>query len=136
IVMVCPEVSGGLPTPRPPAGIPGGQGAAVLDGRVPVRAIQGPAVPAALIAGAETTPGLAPARGSRFAVPTARSPSCGNHETYDGSFSGTRVPGEGVAAAALRRQGVQVFNETELAQLEQLLQQQVQSCDEPSGTKR
>jgi len=59
--------------------------------------------------------------GIRYAVLKARSPSCGNRETYDGSFSGTRVSGEGVTAAALRRAGVRVFNETELAQLEQQL---------------
>ena len=45
----------------------------------------------------------------------ARSPSCGNLENYDGSFSGRRVPGEGVTAALLRRAGVQVFNEEQLA---------------------
>ena len=52
--------------------------------------------------------------GIRLAVLKARSPSCGNRETYDGSFGGRRVAGEGVAAAALRRAGVQVFSEEEL----------------------
>ena len=37
-----------------------------------------------------------------FAILKARSPTCGVHEVYDGTFSGTRVPGEGVFAAMLK----------------------------------
>lgn len=121
IVTLCPEVSGGLPTPRAPAEIPGGQGAAVLNGQVPVVDIEGQDVTAAFIAGATAAVELAGQHGIHYAVLKARSPSCGNHETYDGSFSGTRVVGEGVTAAALRRHGVRVFNENELEQLAALL---------------
>ena len=121
VIALCPEVSGGLPTPRPPAEIPGGQGAAVLDGQLAVRDIHGLDVTAAFVAGADQALQLVRRHGIRYAVLKARSPSCGNRETYDGSFSGTRVSGEGVTAAALRRAGVRVFNETELAQLEQQL---------------
>ncbi|WP_193073550.1 DUF523 domain-containing protein [Pseudomonas sp. FME51] len=121
VVALCPEVSGGLPTPRPPAEIPGGQGAAVLEGRVPVVDVDGRDVSAAFLAGAAAAVELASRHGIRFAVLKARSPSCGNQETYDGSFSGNRVAGEGVAAAALRRCGVQVFNENELELLATLL---------------
>ena len=46
--------------------------------------------------------------------PAVRSPSCGNLENYDGSFSGVRVPGEGGTAALLKRAGVKVFNEMQL----------------------
>lgn len=121
VVALCPEVSGGLPTPRAPAEVLGGQGAAVLDGRVPVVDIDGRDVSAAFVAGADAALQLAVRHGIRYAVLKARSPSCGNHETYDGSFSGTRVAGEGVAAAALRRHGVRVFNESELDLLARLL---------------
>lgn len=130
VVPLCPEVGGGLPTPRPPAEIPGGQGAAVLDGRVPVRTVDGRDVTREFMAGAELALGLVRRQGIRFAVLKARSPSCGNSETYDGSFSGTRIAGEGVTAAALRRHGVRVFNETELEQLAGLLDQS------SGGTKR
>ncbi|MEH3022769.1 MAG: DUF523 domain-containing protein [Pseudomonas oryzihabitans] len=114
IVPLCPEVAGGLPTPRPPAEIPGGQGGAVLDGRLPVLTDAGADVSAAFVAGAEAALALVRRHGIRLAVLKARSPSCGNLENYDGSFSGTRVAGEGVTAAALQRAGVRVFNETEL----------------------
>ena len=121
LVPLCPEVAGGLPTPRQPAEIPGGQGAAVLDGRVQVLDIEGRDVSRAFIAGAELAMQLVRRHGIRYAVLKARSPSCGNSETYDGGFTGTRVAGEGVTAAALRRHGVRVFNETELDQLARLL---------------
>jgi uncharacterized protein YbbK (DUF523 family) len=114
VVPLCPEVAGGLPTPRPPAEIPGGQGAAVLDGQLPVRTDTGADVTAAFVAGAEAALRLVREHGIRLAVLKARSPSCGNLENYDGSFSGTRVPGEGVTAAALRRAGVRVFSEEQL----------------------
>lgn len=121
IVPLCPEVAGGLPTPRPPAEIPGGQGGAVLDGRLPVVTEGGEDVTAAFVAGAEAALELIARHGIRLAVLKARSPSCGNLENYDGSFSGTRVAGEGVTAAALKRAGVVVFNETELVAAQRLL---------------
>ncbi|WKN21731.1 DUF523 domain-containing protein [Azotobacter vinelandii] len=114
LVAVCPEVAGGLPTPRPPAEIPGGQGARVLDGECGVLTVDGADVGAAFLAGARAALRLVEAHGIRLAVLKARSPSCGNRENYDGSFAGRRVPGEGVTAALLRRHGVRVFSEEEL----------------------
>tara|TARA_R110000764_G_scaffold239296_1_gene338381 strand:+ start:58390 stop:58884 length:495 start_codon:yes stop_codon:yes gene_type:complete len=121
VVAVCPEVAGGLPTPRPPAEIPGGQGASVLDGLLPVLTVDGDDVTAAFVRGADRAVQLASSHNIRFALLKARSPSCGNHENYDGNFNGTRVTGEGVTAAALRRAGVKVFNEDEIEQLVALL---------------
>jgi len=54
--------------------------------------------------------------GIRIAVLKANSPSCGNLLTYDGTFSGVKVSGEGVTAALLKRHGVQVFSELELVE--------------------
>ncbi|MGL4317316.1 MAG: DUF523 domain-containing protein [Pseudomonas sp.] len=116
IVALCPEVAGGLPTPRPPAEIPGGQGASVLDGSQPVLTRQGEDISAAFVAGAEIALRLVRQHGLRVAVLKARSPSCGNSHNYDGSFTGTLIEGEGVTAALLRRAGVRVFNETQLAE--------------------
>ncbi len=116
IVALCPEVAGGLATPRPPAEIPGGQGAQVLDGNLPVLTDSGEDVTSAFVAGAEIALQLVRQHGLRVAVLKARSPSCGNTHNYDGSFSGTLVDGEGVTAALLRRAGVRVFNETQLTE--------------------
>lgn len=114
VVPLCPEVAGGLPTPRAPAEIAGGQGAQVLDGYLPVLTVDGEDVTAAFITGAEQALALVAQHDIRMALLKARSPSCGNREAYDGSFSGTQVVGEGVTAAALRRAGVRVFSEEEL----------------------
>lgn len=121
VVPLCPEVAGGLPTPRAPAEIAGGQGAHVLDGRIPVLTVEGEDVSAAFIAGAEQALALVAQHGIHIALLKARSPSCGNRENYDGTFSGTKVAGEGVTAAALRRLGVQVFSEEELPAAEAAL---------------
>ncbi|QEY65696.1 DUF523 domain-containing protein [Metapseudomonas lalkuanensis] len=116
IVPLCPEVAGGLPTPRAPAEIAGGRGAAVLDGELPVLTDDGQDVTAEFVAGARIALELVAAHGIRIALLKSRSPSCGNRENYDGTFSGARVAGEGVTAAALRRAGVEVFSEEELAE--------------------
>ena len=52
VVALCPEVAGGLSTPRPPAEIPGGQGGQVLDGERPVLTVDGEDVSAAFLDGA------------------------------------------------------------------------------------
>ncbi|MGE8361816.1 DUF523 domain-containing protein [Pseudomonas sp.] len=121
IVPLCPEVAGGLPTPRPPAEIPGGQGAAVLDGVVQVLTVDGEDVTAPFVDGAEQALALVQRHGIRLALLKARSPSCGNLENYDGTFTGRKVAGEGVTAALLRRAGVRVFNEAQLAEAEAAL---------------
>jgi uncharacterized protein YbbK (DUF523 family) len=123
VVALCPEVAGGLLTPRPPAEIRGGQGGQVLDGQRPVLTVNGDDVTAAFVSGAEQALALVRKHGIRLALLKARSPSCGNHENYDGSFTGTRISGEGVTAAALRRAGVQVFNESELDSIQAVLSQ-------------
>lgn len=121
VVALCPEVAGGLPTPREPAEILGGQGGQVLDGLITVRTLTGEDVSAAFVAGAQIAERLVQQHGIRVAVLKARSPSCGNQQNYDGSFSGTLVAGEGVTASALRRLGVQVFNEAQLPEAEAAL---------------
>ena len=46
-----------------------------------------------------------------------RSPSCGKGEIYDGTFTGTRVPGDGVTAALLSAHGIRVYGEDDVAEL-------------------
>lgn len=121
VVPLCPEVAGGLPTPRPAAEIPGGQGGQVLDGQAQVLTASGEDVSAAFMAGAQLALELVRRQGIRVAVLKAGSPSCGNRQTYDGTFTGVKVPGEGVTTALLRREGVQVFSELELDDAERAL---------------
>lgn len=103
---VCPEVLGGLPTPRPAAEVqPDGT---VVNGR-------GDDVTDAYRRGAAAAVELARAVGAERAVLKARSPSCGCHEIYDGTFTRTRVAGEGVTARALRQAGLRVESEEDVA---------------------
>ena len=116
VVALCPEVAGGLPTPRAAAEIPGGQGAQVLDGHARVITTEGEDVSAEFLSGAQQALALVQQHAIRIAVLKANSPSCGNLLTYDGTFSGVKVSGEGVTAALLTRHGVQVFSELQLAE--------------------
>ena len=116
VLALCPEMAGGLPTPRPPAEILGGQGRAVLAGQQEVRDCHGRDVSDAFRAGAARALALVREQGIGMAVLKARSPSCGNRQTYSGEFSGRLVDGAGVTAAALQAAGVVVFNEYELEQ--------------------
>lgn len=113
LVMVCPEVAGGLPVPRPPA-------EAQADGRILTR--DGNDVSRYFGAGAEAAARLVASQQIRIAILKARSPSCGSGEIYDGSFSGQRIAGDGVTAARLKAMGVAVFSEEQLDQVEALLQ--------------
>jgi len=103
-------VLSGLPTPRPPAEIQGGDGRDVLEGRARVVNIEGKDVTAEFLAGAQKALRIAQRRGIKEAVLKARSPSCGVGQIYDGSFSGRLREGDGVTTALLKRGGIIVKN--------------------------
>ena len=107
LVPVCPEQLGGLPTPRTPAERQGGR-VITKDGRD---------VTAAYSRGAQETWKLAKLFGCDIAILKARSPSCGAQGIYDGTFTGTVIPGSGVTAELLRDAGIRVLTEDELEQL-------------------
>jgi len=50
-----------------------------------------------------------------------RSPSCGNNQIYDGSFTGSLISGAGVTAALLQQNGIKVFNQTELSKADRFI---------------
>jgi uncharacterized protein YbbK (DUF523 family) len=106
LIAVCPEVAGGLPTPRPPAELQS-------DGRAETE--DGTDVSDAYRRGAAHTVELARTAGATRAVLKARSPSCGCHQVYDGTYTRSLRPGEGVTAAALRQSGVEVISDEEVA---------------------
>ncbi len=103
-IAVCPEVLGGLPTPRAPSEIQ-------PDGRIVDR--RGEDVTAQFVRGAERAAEICREKGCTGAILKARSPSCGKDVVYDGSFTGTRVPGSGVFAQMLLRAGIPVMTEEE-----------------------
>ncbi len=113
VLPICPEVVGGLPIPRPPAEIQGGDGGDVLDGQAQVVNVEGKDVTAEFLAGAQRALRIVQRCGIQEAILKARSPSCGVGQIYDGSFSGRLVEGDGVTAALLKREGIIVKNEEE-----------------------
>ena len=115
LVPVCPEVLGGLTTPRPAAELAGGDGADVLRGAARVVNVDGDDLPAAYRRGAGAAGDVARAAGATRVVLKARSPSCGSSTVYDGSFSRRLVAGQGVTAAALRAAGIEVCSVEEAA---------------------
>jgi uncharacterized protein YbbK (DUF523 family) len=110
-IPVCPEQMGGCPTPRLPVEIDGGTGADVLERRCMVVRKNGEDVTAQLLKGGEEVLKVALLTGADRAILKARSPSCGCGEIYDGTFSGRLIPGNGVAAEMLIRNGIMVFSE-------------------------
>lgn len=121
LVPICPEVSGGLPVPRPAAEILGGTGDEVIDGEARLVTRDDRDVTSAFLAGAQAALTLAQEHQVCCAILKARSPSCGSNQIYDGSFSRTLREGPGVTAALLKRHGIPVFSEESLAAVERLI---------------
>src|SRR5690554_5343526 len=74
-IPVCPEQMGGLPTPRNPAEIVGGDGDDVLDGKAKVIDNQGNDVTQQFVEGAREALAMAQAVGATEAILKERSPS-------------------------------------------------------------
>lgn len=104
VIPVCPEVLGGLPIPRSPAEI--------VDGQVINR--DGVSVDREFRAGAAKALEIARQQGAELAILQPRSPSCGAKEIYDGSFTGQKIPGQGVFAALLAEAGIPVLDAADL----------------------
>jgi len=107
-VPVCPEVLGGMATPRPPSEILGDR----------VMAIDGKDVTAQFRIGAQRSLEIARKAGAVKALLKPGSPSCGRGLVHDGLFSGKMVPGNGVTAALLIENGIAVYTELDFAPLE------------------
>lgn len=107
-IVCCPEILGGLATPRVPAEINGGDGNDVLNGNAKVINAEGCDVTREYVKGAERALKIAKENGICRAILKANSPSCGCGIIYDGSFTGNKKQGDGVTAALLKRSGIQV----------------------------
>ena len=111
LVPICPEVFGGLPTPRPDA--------QRRDGGVYTGA--GADVTGAFRKGAEEALRLAREEDVCFCIMKADSPSCGSKEIYDGTFTDKKTPGQGLAVELLREAGFTVFDESDIRKACELL---------------
>ncbi|WP_367299365.1 DUF523 domain-containing protein [Hafnia alvei] len=116
LVLCCPEVSAGFPTPRLSAEIR----IAPLGERTVVES-NSHDVTSGYLAGAHIALQLALQHQCRFALLTDGSPSCGSSQIYDGSFSGKRIAGMGLTTSLLRENGITVFGESEFSALEEAI---------------
>ena len=105
LIPICPEQLGGLSTPRLPAEIQ-------IDGKV-IRQ-DGVDVSEAFQRGAEEGLKIAHIFNCKLALLKANSPSCGNHEVYDGSFSGKLTGGQGQTVKLFEKHDIKTYNENEI----------------------
>lgn len=104
VFAICPEVEGGLPTPRDPS-------ERVAD---KVFSKAGKDVTQEYEKGAEIALKMAQENNVDLVIFKANSPSCGCGIIYDGTFSGNKIPGNGVATELLLKNGFRVITEENL----------------------
>lgn len=104
LIPICPESDGGLPTPRTPSERVGDK----------VLAQDGRDVTAEFRKGAENALRIAKEQDVSLAILKEDSPSCGSGTIYDGTFTGTLVPGFGVTAELLKENGITVIGESQI----------------------
>lgn len=104
LIPVCPEILGGLPTPREPAEKRGKK----------VITKSGKDVTKQFEKGAREVLKIAKILGIKKAILKQKSPSCGCGKIYDGSFSGRIIEGDGVTTALLKKNKIKVISEEDL----------------------
>lgn len=110
---ICPEVISGLSVPRSPAEI--------NANTRQVLTIDSLDVTQEFNKGAQQALLLCQQQKIRFALLKESSPSCGSNTIYDGTFSQTKVTGEGITTALLRQHGIEVFSENSIKALANLI---------------
>lgn len=107
LVPFCPEVYGGLTTPRIPSERLGDK---VINK-------EGRDVTENFVRGAKEALRMAQAFDCKCAIFKAKSPSCGCGKIYDGTFTGTLTDGDGVTAELLKKHGMIVLTENEISSI-------------------
>jgi len=111
LIVICPELAGGLTIPRAPAEIQ------FSGERIVVKTITGENVTQAFEQGAKQALLLCRQHGIHYALLKESSPSCGSSSIYNGEFSQHKIPGQGITTALLRANGIKVFSEKNLTAL-------------------
>lgn len=110
-ILICPEVLGGMPIPRDPAEIQGGDGFDVWKNQAVVVTDKGEDVTEQFKLGAIIAYQKLIEANISAIILKENSPSCGYDQVYDGNFSGNRKNGVGVATAYFLSKGLQVVSE-------------------------
>lgn len=106
IIPICPEVLGGLSTPRDPSEINGDK----------VISINGTDVSLEYHKGAEITLQKAIQYNCKIAILKDKSPSCGR-VSYDGTFTKKLIDRNGITYGLLKSHGIKVYTENEIYML-------------------
>ena len=104
LVPVCAEQLGGFSTPRPPAEI------RIVDGKRKVFNINGEDVTEGFERGAKNILDLCLKLGMKKAILKSGSPSCGYGKVGDGTFTGTKIEGNGILTQMLLDNGIEVIS--------------------------
>lgn len=104
VLPFCPEMEGGLPTPRMPCEIVQGR-VADCDGHDRTEAYR---------RGAQHALHRIQEQGIEHVIVQPRSPSCGKHQVYDGTFTGTLIPGGGIFYQLAQKKGLQIWEPEEI----------------------
>lgn len=115
IYSFCPEVSGGLGIPRISAEI------VKNDKPFIVKNQEGLDVTINFLLGAKKALDICKEENIKVALLKSKSPSCGNNEIYDGTFSSNLINGQGLTARLLEENGIKIFNENELKELNKFI---------------
>lgn len=107
IVPFCPEVEGGLKTPRVPSEISGDK--VIASNKKDVTKFFEDGASKALL--------ICRYLNIKLAILKENSPSCGSKQIYDGTFKNRLKDGEGITTALLRQNGIEVINEIEAIDL-------------------
>lgn len=99
VILVCPEVLGGLPIPRVPCEIVNGK-VISKEGRDCTNEYK---------LGALKALGIAKKEKVELAILQKRSPSCGVTSIYDGTFSSKLIAGEGIFVQELKKLGILIM---------------------------
>ncbi|MEQ5125403.1 DUF523 domain-containing protein [Providencia alcalifaciens] len=121
LVIFCPELAAGLPTPRLPVEIISATGYEVMQGKAKMVEKTGNDVTQQYQLAAWLALRRAEEEGCVAALLTDGSPTCGVNQIYDGTFSGKTIQGMGVATTLLSQSGVSVFSHSEIDELVQWL---------------
>jgi uncharacterized protein YbbK (DUF523 family) len=111
VVAICPEVLGGLPTPRIPCRIRGGTGTDVWSGTATVTNRSGADVTQAFKNGAIAALEKLQKANITKVILKRGSPSCGMQVFNPRKFNPNWIPRCGVAAAYFKEKGLEIFSE-------------------------
>jgi uncharacterized protein YbbK (DUF523 family) len=121
LMSFCPEVEAGMSVPRLPIELQDTPESIFVQKKGIIRS-DGVDVTSAILAVLEKLSEIIRTYNIQYAILKEKSPTCGVHFVYDGSFSGRLRRGKGIVSWYLEQNNVQIFSENELHLLQEILE--------------